>query len=427
MHRNLYKLLKYALVILMAVSFVQPAYCQDDKKNNAKDDRQRIPKEAQMAMVEANRAMEKEDYPLAIEELKKYLNADPKPEIIPEDLYRMLAYCYRYLNKLDDAIKVAKEANSVYPDDVDILTLYAVVLYEAEKFSESAPKMEKIYEIMPKKDIKFLEYAMGCYYNIEKIEEAKRVLRRMISLVEKPDEKWYNNLIQMCMEQEKYDEAQKEIFNAMKFYPMNYKYWEFLGGIRQAKEDMPGFMAATDIAYYIEKPKKKEEWERLVNLYRGYAFTPLRAAKVQEKFLGIKEKVTDEDHILMAKLYAQAFKTDEAIKYIDKVIAERPSVDLMYEKVMILYNARRNKETIKAVDELSEFDAKKTKGEAYIMQGNAAWDMEDWKAAKEAFKKAKLKKETKEYAEDSLSFIELVEKAKNKIEYPAYYRASLEK
>jgi Flp pilus assembly protein TadD len=116
-------------------------------------------------------------------------------------------------------------------------------------------------------------------------------------------------------------------------------------------------------------------------------------------------------------------KIDDAVAYLDSVIDKKPNSDLMLEKGRILYKARRNEEAIKAFDELIAFDP--DVGEAYMLKGNAAWDLKDWDLAKQAYRKGREFSDYRPQAKNLLDFIESIEEAKNKIEFKEYYERGL--
>ena len=383
---------------------------------------QRLTREAQMAMVEAQRAMEKEDYTSARIPLQQFIelekaNPEYTMQSIPAQMYVMLAYCWYNDGNLAEAVKVYEQAYKAYPEDADILTYYAVMLYESERFIEAAPLLEKVYEDREKKEIKYLNYASQAYYLAEKLEDAKRVKKRMIKISENPESSWYDFLISICFDLENMDEAESYIFEALNLFPMEIKYWRWLGNIRITEGDYAGLVGAWEIGYTVEPPKNEKDWKNIIDLYRSMNVTS-RVIKSYRESLKDKD-VTDEDHIVIAAGYAKIMKVDEAVSYLDSVIAKKPSSDLMLEKGRILFRARRNEEAIKALDELIAYDS--NVGEAYMLKGNAAWDLKKWDLAKEAYRKAREFSDYRPQAKNLLDFIESIDEAKNKIEYPAYY------
>lgn len=402
----------FVLILTVCVCLVSstPVFSQSNKENEKKEEKPRLTREAQLAMVEAQRAYEKKDFDTARKALLDYLATNP--EEVPADVYLMLGYYWYADGKLKEAMKIFKEGYQKYPDNKDLLSYYAATLYESENFAEAGPMMEKVYETSEKKQLRFLEAAAGAYYQIQDFKDGKRVIRKMIGLTDTPKENWYNMLFQMCLEEEKFDEAEKVLYEALNKFPLNTNYWQQLGMLRQQKEDYSGLVAAYEIKNYIKPPENPDQWKETINIYRSMNLS-LRVAKSMEE--SVKGKNADEEeYIKIAEAYAKAMKIDKAIKFLDGLLKNGPSVALLLKKAEIVYQARRNQDTIKACDEIISVDPKQ--GKAYYMKGNAAWDLEDWDLMEKAFKKARDFKEYRAYAKNALEYVQSLNEAKSSVE-----------
>ena len=414
------------LAVSLFLIFTSPVYGQrideGDKEKKEQEEKPKLTREAQLAMVAAQRAIEKDkDYAAARKFITDYLAS--KPEVVPAEAYLMLGYYWysddtdkaKQKDHLKEAMKVFKEGSEKYPDNFDLLQYYAATLYELEDFAKAAPMMEKVYEASKKKEIRYLEAASGAYYQVKKFEDAKRVIRKMIGLTDKPKENWYNMLYSILIEQEKLDEAQKVIFEALDRFPLNTNYWQSLSVLRQEKNDFYGMTGAYEIKNYIKPPEKPSQWKETINLYRSVN-VPLRVARTIE--MEIKGKnATEDEYLKLADAYAKAMKTDEAIKVLDAAIAKKPSSSaLLLKKAEIIYSARRNKDAIKACDDLIAVNPKEGDGKAYYMKGNAAWDLQDWDTMEKAFEKAQDFKTYRAFAKNALAYIQSLDEAKSALE-----------
>ncbi|NLD38316.1 MAG: tetratricopeptide repeat protein [Desulfatiglans sp.] len=405
---------KYAILLSVVVAgllaFTFPVVGQEKKgteqgTQSADEEKDRMSKEAQTAMVEAQRAFEKKDFATARKFLIDYLAT--KPLDVPAEVYLMLGYYWYNEDKFDEAIKVFKEGYEKFPNNLDLLSYYAATLYEGGKFAEAGPMMEKSYETSPKKPINLLEAAAGAYYQIEKYADAKRVIRKMMSTTKEPKETWFNMLLGICFEEEKYDEAEKTIFEALKLFPMNATYWQQLQMVRQVKEDWYGMAGAMEIRTNIKPPEKPQEFKDIYTIYSSLNL-PLRVIKSIE--ISSKEKALEEkEHIQIAEAYARAAKINKAVSYLDTLIQKKPSSGLMLKKAEILLNARKNNEAIKACDDLIAFNP--NEGGAYRIKGLALWDLEDWNGMRIAFTRAQAFKEHRREAEEGLDYIKSLDEA----------------
>jgi tetratricopeptide (TPR) repeat protein len=411
-----YYIVNFVSIIVIGICFlsVNPVYCQNKNENEKKttnageeEEKQRLSRETQLVLVEAQKARENKDIAGARKLILDYLAK--KPPVIEPEVYLYLGFYYYDDNKVDEAQKVFKEGYAKYPDNFDILSYLATCLYEGQKYAEAAPYLEKAYEKSPKKDIKLLEAAAVAYYQAKNYDEAVRVNRKVLSVSKEIKESTYQVMIGIYLEQEKYDDAQKVIFEALDKFPLSANLWQQLGMIRQAKEDYNGFAGAWVIKNTIKPPEKPEQWKQTISIYQAVNL-PLRVAQSIELSLkGGNPK--DADYIKIAEAYAKAFKTDKAIEYLDNLIKKTPSTALMLKKAEIIYNARRNKEAIAACDEVIAKNPNEPL--AYYMKGNAAWDMEDWDTMEDSFKKIQGDKDYKAYAKNALEFILSLEEAKS--------------
>lgn len=402
-------LLLLIAVILLSFSFV--VYGQEDNKEE--EEGCRLSREENMAEVASMELMNEEDFAGARKPLLDHLATGP--ECITETFYLMLSQAWYFdetteeAKRVKEAIKVIEKGYAVYPESEKIVLLYAGFLSEAEDFAKAAPLWEKTYDIVMKKDLKYLKNAAGCYYQSQKLEDAKRVYKRLIKLSEKPDKDFYNAIILISQEQGRMEEAEGYVMEALDIFPTETQYWKLLGNFRLDKEDYTGAGAALEIDSDIEPPETLKKGKFLVDMYRALN-VPLRVAREMNRLLKNEKNPKDEDYIMIASAYAQAMKTDEAVAYLDKILAKEHSTKLMMNKAQILYQARRYKQAIIAYDEVIDADPKI--GEAYFWKGWSAVELKDWLTAKEAFRNALEDKKFREGAKNAIDVLENLDEAR---------------
>lgn len=409
MTNKLNKIIRFSFIIISVFFFLSnSAYCKEDKEQEQEKEQPRLTREAQLAMVDAQKFYLEDDFTSARTPLLEYLATNP--EVVSEQVYLLLGFCWYSDGNIKEALKVFKKGYRDYPENFDLLSYYAASLYESENYTEAGPMMEKVYEKSEKKQLKYLEAASGAYYQIAKHDDTIRVLRRLIGLVEEPKENWFNMIFQIYYEQERLDDAEKALFEALDYFPMNTQYWNNLSLIRQAKEDYAGMVGAYEVRANIKPPENKNQWKQLIGIYRSMNLSLKEAKYIKESLKN--DSVEEEDHIRVAEAYAKAIKTDEAVSYLDGIIEKKPSAKLMLKKAEILYSARKNKDTIVACDELIAVNSDEGDGEVYYMKGNAAWDLEDWDTMESAFKRAQSFKKYRAYARNALEYIASLDEAK---------------
>lgn len=407
---KLNKIIKVSFFVIFVFLFLSgTVYCQEEETPAEKP---KLTREAQLAMVEAQKFFENEEWTNAIKPLLDYIATNP--EVVNEQVYLMLGYCWYADGNVKEALKVFKKGHEVYPDHFDLLSYYAATLYEVEDFAKAAPMMEETYQKDEKKQERYLEAAYGAYYQIEKFEDTIRILNKLIKVAKEIKQNWYTMIFQIYYNDiQNLDKAESFLSEALDLYPMEPQYWNFLSLIRQERDDYYGMAAAYEIYSYVKPPENESQWNQLISIQQNMGL-PLRYAKSLRK--SINDDINkEEDQIKIADAYNRAFKIDKAVSYIDEIIKKKPSSKLMLKKADILFNARRNKETIAVCDELIAVNKEEGGGRAYFLKGNAAWDLEDWDTMEKAFERAQSYKEYRPYAQYALGFIDSLNEAEEQI------------
>lgn len=405
-------------MVVCLIPTIRYVNASEGEKTGTADGR-RMSREAQLALVEAQQRIQTnpEDWASAREPLVEFL-ATPQEDPVPITMYKMLGYLWYFDEKnethVNEAYKIYKAGHEAFPSDLELLRNYASVSYHLDMFLEAAPLFEKYYDLDEKHEINYLENAAKIFFTAENLKEAKRVYLRMIGLSDTPKINWFDSLIYICQAQENAEDAEKFIRLALEHFPMEKKYWEFLGYARSEKEDFEGTAACFEIATRVQQPDDTSEWQKLIDLY-NYIGLPLRSARSIQEGIDILAKASteEEQHIAVAEAYARGLRVDKAVASLDSAIAKNPSYALKLKKAEILYNARRNQEALAALDDC--IATNKEAYEAYYMRGWIAWDMKDWDTAIEAFDAAAASRDNniRINATNALDMLASLNKAKN--------------
>jgi len=177
------------MILFMAVCLITPSlFAQENKEDGASggtatDDGRKMTREAQLALVEAQRRIQTnpEDWGAAREPLIQFL-AMPQVDPVPETVYQMLGQFW-YLdeeneNHIAEANKIFRLGHEAFPTNESFLLNLAITTYDLAgvlededeqraQFAETAALFEKYYDLSAKKDIKYLEYAAQTTYLAE--------------------------------------------------------------------------------------------------------------------------------------------------------------------------------------------------------------------------------------------------------------------
>jgi tetratricopeptide (TPR) repeat protein len=392
----------FTFIICSLVCISSYGYAQEEEEGETS-----LTKEAQEALVEAQRLYQNNEYAKARAPLLRFLATES--EEVPAVLYQMLATCWYLDDNPEEARKVYEKGYAAYPKNEDMLYNYAAVSYELEDFMKAGQLFEELYDVKKEKDLEMLYQAAVCYYTAEELGEAVRIFEKMIDLSEEPESSWFETIISIYMEEGNNDKAEEYVLRALDIFPLMRRYWELLAAIRLDKSNYRGAASALEIGFTIQPPEERNKWANLLDLY-NYLRVPLRTAKSLETLMKMNA-ATEEDYIRIAQAYEATLRVDKAVSFLESVISKNPSKKLLFEKARILYDARRNKEAIEVLDECLRADP--DNGYAYVLKGFAAWDMEDWKKMKEAFTMAQNFSEYKLQAREALAVVEDLERAKS--------------
>jgi len=413
--RHHIRLIIFLLIFFSIVIFSCNVFAAEEGEEAQRVEDEKMTKEGQAALVAASEALQVEDFATAEKTLEDYLATNPtyKPEI----LYQMLGSTYFNQEKFSEGAKMFAEAFELFPENSDFLTNQTVcTIYYAQNnddkksFIAAAKLFEKQYEVLPEKDMENLRNAALCYYQGDDLESAKGAFLRLYEMKSEPDMEILDTVYKICQELGQKDEMKKYLLMMMDLNPLRREYWLLLGEMYQENSDYLNLASALEVACTIEL-KEKNELNNLVSLY-NYLNVPYRTAK---KLVDISGKIdlNRDDELMIINGYYSTNRVDKAASYINGL--SKKDANLMMQRANMLLEARENEEAIKAADEI--ISSYPDQGNAYMIKGYAAWDMEDWDLAKKCFEKASGFKDIKSTAKYLVEVIQSLEEAKADVAY----------
>lgn len=357
-----------------------------------------LPKEAIKALYLGQQALQQKNYDEAAKVLGEYMAAATEP--IPLVAYQLLGHAWYQGGDKEKARQVYEEASKAFPKSAEMLQNYTILTYEAGRYNEAAGLFEKLYRLKGSADRKLLYQAAGIYFQAENLKDAKRVLTELLTSKGEPNSKWYEDMIALCIEQSQWKEAENwaRVFLARK--PAQPRYWRLLAQVRLDRQEYKEAAAALEIAYRLENAKPGE-WQELADLYL-YLNAPLMAVRCMQAAYG--KKIPAEKEAKIAGIYARTLRFDQAINYLDEAFKKSPSADLLYQKGRMLYDAMRYEEAIAVLKQCSDLDP--GFGQAYILAGFAAWNIQAWAKARTAFVGASTLPKFRDQANDAISVLD---------------------
>ena len=384
-----------ALIVILAM-VVMPMSAVADQQ--AEVDVSKLPKEAIKALYLSQQAVQEKNFDESIRVLTEYMAV--AQEKIPLPVYQMLGHSYYQKEDIENARKSYKSAFEAFPANAEMLQNFAILSYETERLTEAAGLFEKLYRLKGEKDKKVLYQAAGIFFQAEKLKDTKRILTELLTSGGELNPKWYEDMIALCIELKKWREAEKWATKFLEWHPDRSEYWRLLAQVRLDREEYRPAASALEIAYRLENAKKNE-WLELSDLYL-YLNAPLMSIRCMKSAYG--DKIPEGRKIRIAKTYARTQRFQEAVKCLNAAIEKSPTAALYYEKGRILYDAMEYEDAIGALDMCAKLDP--NYGQAHILAGFAAWNLNAWEKSRSCFAKATTLPKYRDQANDAVKVLD---------------------
>ena len=353
-----------------------------------------LPKEAIKAMYIAQQALQEKNYNQAIKALETYMAAASQP--VPLPAFQMLGYAWYEKNEPEKTRQVYEKAHQAFPDNAEMLQNYTILTYETGNLKKAGKLFEELYRLKGSNSPEILYQASGVYYQAEQFEDAKRVLAQLLTSKAPKEPKWYEDMIAVCVALNDRPGIEKWVKVYLEKDPSQSRYWRLLAQTHLDRDEYALAASSLEIAYRLENAKPNE-WKELSDLYM-YLNAPFMVIRCLKK--AFDNNIPEEQKIRIAGLYAKTQRFDEAISWLDAAYRETPSPRLLFEKGRILYDAGRYKEAIQQFDACTKADKKM--GDAFILAGFAAWNMQAFEKARSFFAQATSLPKYREQANDAV-------------------------
>lgn len=236
--------------------------------------------------------------------------------------------------------------------------------------------------------------------------EALPYVQKAIASTDKPQESWYKLLLAAQYELKDYRGCSETLEILTSLYPENKKYWEQLAGMYMELEEDSKALAAMGLAH--RKGFITEE-KQLLNLARMYILNdvPFEAGKLLDQAIASKQvAANDKNYALMAEAWIQAREWSKATETLGKGCEIATDGEMCVRKAQIHVDQLEYNAAVKSVDRAFQKGTLKRPGYAYMIQGRAAAETRNFKAAEEAFKKARGFDETRNSANTWLDYLQ---------------------
>lgn len=390
----------------------------------------KLPPAVRVVLFKANAMLTKKDYTRAIETLRAFqakgeaiAKADRPhakgyhhPEI---DYY--LGNCHMHLEKYEPAIAAYRRCVTRDPEHGFAWLNLAKANYEMGRYAEAGRCFGRGYEAVPEKTPAHLYYSAVAYFMAGESSKSIGIFEKLLAAHPasmKPE--WKENLVHALLAADQQQRALPHIRELADIYtgdkqiqwqemllyqfvkldmsaealsyaltltrrmPTLAKWWKALAHIQLNAERYADALAALTV-YSFLTPLSMEEKKLLADLNLQIGI-PVKAAPVYEACLAEKP----DKHLLrrLAMAYRRLGRPETALERIDRFHKHTEDADLILLKGELHYLLKQYDAAAAAYRKAARQKGKH-EGQAWLMAGYAAWQMDDIVGSKKAFARAK--------------------------------------
>jgi tetratricopeptide (TPR) repeat protein len=313
----------------------------------------------------------------------------------PED-YRQALPLYEKVLTLK-VLPVATENSIVY----NLAQLYAQI----ENYAKTTQLLEAWFKVTQNPPATAMILMANAYASQEKWREALPWVEKAIAKNPTPQESWYKLQLAIQYEIKDYKACVATLEIMVANWPGNKKYWEQLVSMYLELEQDSKALAAMAVSHrrgFVTEEKP------ILNLVRMYLLNeaPYEAGRLLDQSLAAKQVAgTEKTYSLLAQAWLDAREWQKATQALGKGGELAADGELYVRKAQIHVDQLEYTEAIKAVEKAFQKGNLKRPGYAYMIQGRAAAETKNFKAAEEAFRKARGYEDTKKSADSWLSYL----------------------
>lgn len=404
-------LMRVVLCITLALLFAAGAWAKEEKKNEYPNATRKEPKlemssGTQRDLSKALDLVNEDKYDEATPLLQKILSdshASKYARALALEAEGQIAS-----GKQDDAAAIAhfREAYALdaLPNNQQFQVLYniAIIQIQSEKYQDALTTLDEWFKATGAQKPEAYALQGNAYYRLEKYQQAVDAIKKALSLSDKPSDSWYQILMASYAELQQYDQAAQVLEQQLAKDPNNGKLMTQLATVYvQAKQDEKAVQI-------LAKAKDKglltseNDYKLMAEIYDQTEKPKEAAAALSEGFAKNIVKPSYEMYKLLGDSYALANDDKNAIDAYAKASAMAKDGNVDYVRGSLLLNNDRGKEAVEALRQAIAKGGLKKPGETYILLGDAENNVDNTKAAIDAWEKAKSYADTRQMAEQRL-------------------------
>lgn len=391
-----------SILVALCVACFAGVAAGADAKSAAKTEKpmqtmEDLPRDAKLALFEAQQLLEKGEDNKAVETLGKYVRSHEKKDdnfLVRYQYATMLAQ----VDRREDALKEYQRVVKLEPRyDAGWLGL-GETAYGLGQYDLAADALTKGYELSTDKRPDLLYYAAAARLLAGKPDKALPVLEELTSGKHgKPKFEWYRGLVSACLDAKQPERAQAAVDSMLEKFPesadawyLAFQYYASISDYRQSA------VALTIVGYF--RPLTRQEQLQLGDLY---AAVEAPAAAAEHYATATRDSASAGEIERVASAYLASYQSDHALKVLDEGLRSQPTYELWSLLGDLQVMEKRFAEAYRAFIECTKLSADKPR--PYLMLGYCAIELNDPELAIEHLSKAAA---SEEYAERAQMLIQ---------------------
>jgi tetratricopeptide (TPR) repeat protein len=342
--------------------------------------------------------------------------------------YNYLAYTYFTQERYRDAIRAYEQvlAQPDLPLGLEQNSLYtlAQLQFIVEDYRKAIDLINRWLELAEKPTENAYMLLGQAYYQLDQYRESLEPLKKAYDMVKARGDQPKENLLLLLrvnyFELDDYQSMLKVLRELVALYPKR-EYWLTLAGVYSELKEYEKQMSILEMLYEQGLLTGGSEQLNLANLYLLHE-VPYKAAKVIQQ--GIDQGVIERDVRnlrLLSQAWLQAKESEKSLPPLEAAADMSRDGELNLYLGQAYLNLDRYEEAADALQEGIRKGGIKNLGQANVMLGLALFELDKLDAARRAFQVAREDEETRDAANQWLSYVENEAKRQEEL------RASLER
>jgi tetratricopeptide (TPR) repeat protein len=246
----------------------------------------------------------------------------------------------------------------------------------------------------------------SAHLQLQQYRQAIKPLRQAIALSDKPKEGWYQSLLGAYYEAKQYKAAANLLRRMLRLFPENPGYWRQLAGIELLRQRQAEALAVMELAYLNGQLSSQQDLLNLAQLY-AQRDAPYKAGQLLEHELQRgRIKANRKTWEQTANAWQLAREMTRSVNALEQALSYESNPALSLRLARLYLETGRWAAAEKTLRRFLKRAKGKQTDQAWLLLGIACHEADAPEQAKQAFSEALKFSNTREQAEQWLSFLQ---------------------